>query len=625
MLSCPRLIALCALPLVAAGGCKNDDPAPATAETKGAGAEGDEAGKAEDSKPESDAKPAPDSPVTGLGVTAAATIQAATAAAAAAPLLKHDGVLGHFMMGNAVASVKEIQAQASPASVESMVDLEGLKSLAAMQLGERSTVAINVDLTKPFGCALIDSTVEIAPVACVVGYKGGAEGLVKDLGESGKQADAKGHVAAYEVEGQNIYIDTLGDEVALSNHPDVLATAKVYLETNIVGRADTAIADFEFVVYPAAAMVRYGKEIEDLMKGLDDLGKIGGSPSPTSPEDLKKRVAEMGQFSIGLGMTPAGAHLSFDTHAVPGSDLQAELDTTYAGRMQEGFVGTLPMSAFVVAGMQLGSGVSDNENWGKAIELLATSMADEFDVDASKVKVEFEAFIKEESELYSRDIAMGMLYEPGTLGALVLEVGKAAPGRDLWKAWSERFTTEAVLPKKAQDGVQWKFEAGATTIEGIEIDRWSIGPTPAVLKEASADKDAERLIKMWPDLTMQIDRAEVDDRVIFVAAPTEGDSYMQAAIKATRDGKTIKDRKGWKGLDSGRSGLVALYAFDIAGGIEWLRPILPAEDAADIPSPLGVGIDDVSIVLRHPAPGVISGSFNVSQNFIDQLKLLADR
>jgi hypothetical protein len=132
-------------------------------------------------------------------------------------------------------------------------------------------------------------------------------------------------------------------------------------------------------------------------------------------------------------------------------------------------------------------------------------------------------------------------------------------------------------------------------------------------------------MKMWPDLTMQIDRAEIDDRVIFVAAPTEGDSYMQAAIKATRDGKTVKDRKGWKGLDTGRSGLVALYAVDVAGGIEWLRPILPAEDAADIPSPLGVGINDVSIVLRHPAPGVTSGSFNVSQDFIDQLKVLADR
>lgn len=625
MLCRPRLIALCALPLVVAGGCTTPDPAPEAADTKPAGGDGDEAGKPEDSTPESDAKPAAGTPVTGLGVTAAATIQAATAAAAAAPLLQHEGVLGHFMMGNAVASVKEIKTQASPASVESMVDLEGLKSLAAMQLGERSTVAVNVDLTKPFGCALVDSTVDDTPVACVVGYKDGAEGLVKDLGETGKLDDAKGHAAAYEVEGQKIYIDALGDAVALSNHPDVFATARGYLEANIVNRADTAIADFEFVVYPAAAMVRYGKEIEDLMKGLDDLGEIGGKPGPTSPEDIKKRVAEMGQFSIGLGMTPAGAHLSFDTHAVPGSDLFKEMDTTYAGRMKEDFVATLPMSAFVVAGMQLGAGLSENANWGKSIDFIATSMADEFDVDAAKIKVEFEAFIKEESDLYSRDIAMGMLYEPGTLGALVLEVGKAAPGRDLWKAWSERFTTEAVLPKKAQDGVQWKFEPGATTIEGIEIDRWSIGPTPAVLKEASADKDAERLMKMWPDLTMQVDRAELDDRVIFVAAPKEGDSYMQAAIKATRDGKTVKDRKGWKGLDAGRSGLVALYAFDIAGGIEWLRPILPTKDAADIPSPLGVGINDVSIVLRHPAPGVTSGSFNVSQDFIDQLKLLADR
>ncbi|MGH1344564.1 MAG: hypothetical protein ACRBN8_23595 [Nannocystales bacterium] len=622
MLCRPRLIALCALPLVVPGGCKKEDPAPAEGDTKAAEAAGDDGKQAEGDKPEAAPTPEGDKPVTGLGVTTAATIQAATAAAAAAPLLEHEGILGHFMMGNAVASVKEIKAQASPPSVESMVDLEGLKSLAAMQLGERSTVAINVDLTKPFGCALVNSTVDDTPVACVIGYTGGAEGLVKDLGETSKLDDAKGHVAAYEVEGQKVYIDALGDEVALSNHPDVLASAKGYLEANIVGRADKAIADFEVVIYPSDAMTRYGKEVEDLMAGL---GKLDSSPGATSPADLKKRVADMGQFSIGLGMTPAGAHLSMATHAKPGSDLQKEFDTTYAGRMNEDFVSALPMSAFVFAGMQMGSGLLENGNWTKAIELASTEIAKEFDVDASKLETELEAFIKEESELYSRDVAMGMLYEPGTLGALVLEVGKAAPGRDLWKAWSERFTTEAVLPKKAQDGVQWKFEAGATTIEGIEIDRWSISPTAEVLKEASADEDAERLLKLWPDLTMQIDRAEIDDRVIFVASPTEGDSYMQAAIKATRDGKTVKDRKGWKGLDSGRSGLVGLYAFDIAGAVEWLRPILPPSDAAEIPSPLGVGIDDVSFVFRHPAPGVVSGSLNVSQGFIDQLKLLADR
>ncbi|MBV1860381.1 MAG: hypothetical protein KUG77_18355 [Nannocystaceae bacterium] len=625
MLCRPRMIALCALPLVVAGGCKNEDPAPDSADTKAADIAGDEAGKAENPKPPTDTSASAGTPVTGLGVSTAATIQAATAAAAAAPLLEHEGVLGHFMMGNAVASVKEIKAQAAPSSVENMVDLEGLKSLAAMQLGERSTVAINVDLTKPFGCALVNSTVDDAPVACVVGYTGGAEGLVKDLGKADKLDDAKGHLAAYELEGQKVYIDALGDEVALSNHPDVLATAKGYLEANIVNRADKAIADFELVLYPAEAMVRYGKEVEDLMGGLDELSQIGGSPSPTSPADLKKRVAEMGQFSLGLGMTPAGAHLSFDTHAKPGSELQTELDTTYAGRMQVDFVSKLPMSAFAFMGMQIGRSIQENDSWGKTLDFVSTGLGKEFDVDAGKLKAEFEAFVKEESELYSSDIAMGMLYEPGSLGALVLEIGKAAPGRDLWKAWSERFTTEAVLPKKAQDGVQWTFEAGATTIEGIEIDRWSIGPTPDVLKEASADDDAERLMKLWPDLTMHIDRAEIDDRVIFVAAPTQGDSYMQAAIKATRDGKSVKDRKGWKGLDSGRSELVALYAFDVAGGIEWLRPILPPSDAADIPSPLGVGIDDVTIVVRHPAPGVVSGSFNVSQSFIDQLKLLADR
>jgi len=617
----PRLIALCALPLLAAGGCKKNDPEPAEQTEEKTDSKEEEAG-GKDAAESKDAAPSGDkTEVAGIGVETAALIQNATAAAAAAPLLEHEGILGHFMMGNAVESVKEIQTQLAPPSVASMVDLEALKSLTAMQLGDRSAVAVAVDLSKPFGCALVDSDVVEAPVVCVVGYKDGAEGLVRDLGEKDKISDAKGHVAAYKVEGQEVFIDALGDQIALSNHPDLFATAKGYLETNIVGRADKAIADFELMVYPNAALVRYKDEVEDLVDAIDDLGDA----SPTSPTDLRKRVEEMDQLAIGFGLTPEGAHFSLATHAVAGSDLANEFDNTYGGRMSEDFVGKLPMSTFVLAGMQSGTGIIESENWDKAIKLLSEGVAKEFGMDASELEQQVADFVKEEAELYTRDVAMGMVYEPGTMGGLVLEVGKKAPGRDAWKRWSERFTTEAVLPAKAQEGVRWSFEAGATTIDGVEIDRWSIGPTPEVLKEASADADFEHIRKLWPDMTVNVDRAELDDRVIFIVAPTESDTYMQSAIKAVRGGKTVRDRKGWKGLATSRSGLTALYAIDVAGGVEWLRPLLPPGDAADIPSPLGVGLDDVTLVLRHPAPGVISGSFNVSQPFIDQLKPLADR
>ena len=561
-----------------------------------------------------DAKP----PVEGLGVDAAAMIQSATAAAAAAPLLEHKGVLGHFMMGNAVESVKEIKEQATPDNYKNMVDLEGLKSLAAMQLGERGKVAINVDLTKPFGCALVDSRVTEAPIACVVGYTGGAEALVSQLGDASRMPDAKGHTAAYAVEGQEVYIDALGDHVALSNHPEVFGAAKDYLERNIVGRADAAIADFEVVVYPNAALARYADEMKAFTTLLDDLAK----DAPMTSADLRKRVEELDQIAIGVGFTPAGAHLSAATHATPGSDLAREFDSTYGGIMNVDFAGKLPSSTFVFAAMQSGAGITEGDNWKKTVELLSESLGKEFGMSADDLRREFESFVDEEAELYSRDTAMGMLYEPGTLGAFVLEVGKKSPGRDKWKAWSERFTTTAILPPKEREAVEWSFEVGATTIEGIEIDRWSIGPTRKALEEAGSDPDLERIRKLWPDLTVNIDRAELDDRVIFIVAPVESDAYMQSAIKSTQGGKTIRDRKGWDGLATERPNITALYAVDVAGGIEWLRPLLEPGDAAEIPSPLGAGLDDVTIVLRHPAPGVIAGSFNVSQEFIDHLKPL---
>ena len=612
-----RLIALCALPLVVVGGCTKKEPEPESTPEKKAEGEEKPAGEGTPSPETAEAKP----PTEGLGVEAAAMIQSATAAAAAAPLLEHEGVLGHFMMGNAVESVKEIKEQAAPDSVKNMVDLEVLKSLTSMQLGERSSVAINVDLAKPFGCALVDSSVIDAPVACVVGYKGGAEALVTDLGSKDALPDAKGHVGAYTVEGQEVYIDAIGDQVALSNHPDLFGKAKDYLEANIVGRADEGIADFELVIYPNAAMTRYGDELKQVAKFLDDLSEDG----PTSSTDLRKQVDEMDQLALGIGFTPAGAHFSVATHAKPGSELAAQFDSMYGGIMNVDFVGKLPMSAFVFAGMQAGTGLTESDNWKKGVELLAESMSKEFGMSADDLRKEVESFVEEEADLYTRDMVMGMLYEPGTLGALVLEVGKKAPGRDKWKAWSERFTTTSILPTEGQENIDWSFASAATTIEGVEIDRWSIQPTRKALEGSGSDPDMERIRKLWPDLTLRIDRAELDDRVIFVVAPTESDTYMQSAIKATRGGKTVRDRKGWDGLDAGRPSTTALYAIDVAGGIEWLRPLLDPSDAAEIPSPLGSGLDDVTMVLRHPAPGVIAGSFNVSQAFIDQLKPLADR
>ncbi len=611
-----RLTALSALPLVAALGCTKKEPAPTEAEP--ANVDAPQGADTADSDAPAPAAVDDANPV-GLGAEALGMIQAATAAAEGAPLLEHEGILGHFMMGNAVATVKEIKAQAAPASVENMVDLEVLKSLAAMQLGDRSSVAINIDFEKPFGCAVVDTKVHDVPVACVLGYKGGAEALVADLGTEGRKDDAMGHAGAYEIEGQTLYIDALGDQVVLANHPELLAQSKAYLEANIIGRADAAIADFELVAYPSEAMVRYGKEVEEIASAFDELAKSGTA----SPADLKARVEQLAQVAIGFGLTPDGAHFSGAAHAKPGSELQTEFDTAYAGRMDQAFVSNMPASTFVLLGMESGSSITSTDKWKEGVDAMADELGKELGMEPAKLKSELKAFIDEESELYTRDVAAGLVYETGTLGAAILEIGKSAPGREKWTAWTERFTSDAVLPAKGKDAVSWRFEPGATTVDGVEIDRWIIEPTAKALREASSDPDFERIRKLWPEMTFTIDRAELDDRVIFVASPTGADTYMTSAIAAARGTKTVTDHAGWAKLGADRSGLVALYAIDVAGGVDWIRALVPPEKAADIPAPLGVDLQDITMVIRHPGPGIIAGSLNVSQPFIDQLRMLA--
>jgi hypothetical protein len=612
-----RSLALCALPLLVAGGCtKKEEPKTETAgeETKA------DAPKGAETPAEDGTKDAPKAPPSGVGALTAAKIQAATAAAASVPVLKHEGVLGHFMVGDAVAFTKEIREQATPPKVGHFVDLEAMKSLAAMQLGDRGTVAVRVDLAKPFGCALVDHTSSEVPVACTVAYKGGAEALVTDLGEKDKQTDAKGHLAAYSLEGETIFIDKLGEHVVLTNHEDLYAKSKDYLQSNIIDRADEAIADFEVVVYPSAAMARYSDDVESFVSLMDAAQE--GMPGSGGGSDLKKRISEMEQFSGGLGLTPLGAHVSFISHAKPGSDLQTESDVTYGGRMDEAFVSKLPASTFMFLGAQTGQDITKSEYWEKGIKQSAELIAKDVDFDAATLEAEFRAFGTEQAELYGRDIAMA-LFNEGPLGAAVIEVSKKAPGRDKWKTWSERFKADQVLPAKTQKKLAWTFEPGAATVEGVEVDRWLIQPTAEGLKDFEG-KDLEPLRKLWPDLAMRVDRVELDDRVLFVLGPNTGEDATKAAILASRGGPTVRDHKGWSNLDMSRDSLAALWAADVAGGVEWLRKVLPPSKFADIPSPLGVGLDDVTLVTRHPAPGVVSVSLNVSQAFIDQLKMLAN-
>ena len=607
--------------MLAIGACKDDPPEATPANAAPV--------ESADTKDEPAAKPSeapearPDAAPSGLGTEAAGLIDSAKSAAAGAPLLPHDKVLGHFMMGNTVTMMKKVKEQLAPPSLASMVDIESMKVLAAGQLGPKGEVVRKIDLEKPFGCAMVDSKVHEAPVACVIGYEGGAEALVADLGNENKAPDGKGHVAAYNIEGETLYIDTLDDQVVFSPHAEIFDLAKGYLKSNIIDRGGEAIADVELVLYPNTATKAYADEMKEVFEVFDEMQKETEEFGAGGFGNLRDRIDEMQQLTIGLELSEAGFTFSTALHATKGSELANTMDTTYAGRMNRDFVASLPSSTFAFAGVQGGSDPTADENFKTAIAGMSKALAEGLEKDEATIQTEIEAFVKEEGELYTRDLATGLMFVEGTLGGAILSVGKKASGRDQWKAWSERFVPDAILPEKGLAVVTWEFQPGGATFDGLEVDRWVIKPTALAKKKMSEDPDFKTVSALWPDMTMTIDRVEFDDHVAFVVSPVQSDAYTTSAIQAAKGTKTIRDHGGYADVEARAKNLVGLYAVDVAGGVNWLRAILPPDATKEFPAPLGVDLSDVTLLVEHPASGVVAGSLSVSQPFVDQLRKLA--
>lgn len=621
------LLALCLLAAPAGLGCKGDkaDEKTDAAAEKGAKTDGD----SKDSKDSKNSGESKAKPLDAAAATAADGISAA-------PTLARGDVLGHFMVPNPVGFLGEVKSQAAPQSAGMFLDENLLKSLASGQLGERSAVATNVQLDSPFGCAVIDSTVVDIPVACVLGYLGGAKALASDLGKEGLQEEADGHVAHFVLEGNDIYLDDIDTLVAISNHKDVFAKAKGYLSTNIIERSDKAVSDIEIVGYVSAAMERYKKELEPL---LAEMGKTpftaDGNPmeraffeySMESNKQSVDRFRQMQQITVGFGLEPAGFVTRWAVFPTAGSEFETELKAVSAGPVDTKFIGGLPASTWMGFGMRFDSKITDHEFVKKLADIFATEYAKELGREPEAVKTSLTAFFDEESKLYGDDVAFSIVHQPGTLGAFVLELPlEDASGRDAWKAWSEVFGPENVLGADGSKKLTWSFKPEALSVSEIPVDRWEIKPTSDGLKElrGEAGTDLAAIEAKWKGLTLTVDRVEVEGRAIFVISPTDAQTHLQAAIDAAKGKGSLSEDAGYGKILAHAPKVSVLYAISAKGALDWVRDIAPPEETASIPRALGNDLSDFFVVNSYSQSGSQAGELVLSQAFIDQIKALAD-
>jgi hypothetical protein len=620
----PRAAAIAVFAAFGLAGCKKDKPAEdaqAASEQAAEAAEPtDPAGGASSSKSSA-----------GGGPTSADGLMPATQ-------LQRGSVLGHVLLPNASGFLGEIKAQVAPQSTSMFLDEGMLRGIVSGQLGARQNIAKNVDLSKPMGCALVDTTVTDLPVACIVGYTGGTDAIVGDLGAEGKQSDAGGHAAHYKFSGQDIYIDALDGHVVLTNHTEVFASAKDYLQSNMIARADKVVSDVEAVAYVSSVLVRYRTVLQPVLELINEAQSVtagGGRFSEAmskynamSTQNMIDRWGEMEQLTIGFGMEPAGFVLRYAVFAVPGSRLAEESQAAAAGSLDPQVMHRLPRSAWLVAGASIDwPTLTKTQSAKETRKVFADAYAAAVEKDPEAVNQAIDRWVDEAAALYGNDVAYALLHEPGTVGAALMSMRLAdgKTGRDGWKAWTKEFTPDAVLDAETRKKLTWSFAFDAYDVGGVPVDRWVIEPTPSGLQDLRAEVGPQlaSLEKRLGGLRLVIDRAEVDGRVLYLVSPTE-DKSMSTAIEATKGQGALADDAALADVLRKSAGLSGLLAVDVRRAADWLRELMPADAASRIPATLGQALSDVTMATSHAKNGNQSGELVISQPFIDQLRALAD-
>jgi hypothetical protein len=608
--------------LTGLGACKKDKPAEET-EAAAPAEQGAASGEAQ-ARSEKTTTPG-GGPTTADGLSPASQLQ-------------RGQVLGHVLVPNASVFLGEIRDQVAPGSAGMFLDENMLRTLAAGQLGGRSNIAKKIDLAAPMGCALVDSTVTAVPLACIVGYTGGVDAVIADLGEDGKQSDSAGHVAHYQLAGQDVYVDALDGHVVLTNHAELFEKTKGYLQSNMIGRASKVASDVETVAYVSSVLTRYEQTLAPILDQITEAQQItvGGNKvseamaqyNAKSTQNMIDRWTEMDQITVGFGLEPVGFVLRYAVFPTPGSRLEAESKAAAAGSLDAGIVKQLPASAWMIAGAAFDwTTFKETESSKELRTVLGNAYAAAVGKEAAEVNAAIEGYFDEAAQLYGNEIAYALIHEPDTVGAIVanarLATGKK--GREQWQAWTKKFTPENILDAESRKKLTWSFAFDAYDVDGVPVDRWTIEPTPAGHKDLQAEMGPQLadLERKLGGLRLVIDRAELDGRVLYVVTPMAEHKSMTAVVGAAKGKGDLAGDAGLADVLARSSGLSGLLAVDVSRAADWLRAILPPDGAARIPPNLGNALSDVAMATSYAKSGTQTGELVVSQAFIDQLRALA--
>ncbi len=560
--------------------------------------------------------------------------------------LDHDAeeVLGHFALPNASKLLADVRQQLVVDQYKNFLDEAGLRSLVSMALEKRGMVAQNIELSQPMGCAVVDFKTWKNPVSCTFGYKGGVKALLTDLGDVGRKADSGDHVAIYEIEGEQVFIDSLGNHVVIAAHDDLFKKTQGYLKSDIVDRGSAMIGDFEIVAYTGTIWTRYEKDIEGLLKQYEDLS--ANTPTDTGNAKLdkamkkwveynqtstKKSLNRLAQFDqVALYINVAEVGVSFGFTAIPTRGTEAEKEAMLAGGrlIDPAFVKTLPAGSWLVAAFNVNPESTETEQVREIRALAIDTWCELAGLDKASVTDSVNAHIKENLGLFDGQGAFALFDQEGASFGLaaVQHLKPGANARELWKTWSGKFTPEAVLGKEFSQYITWEFKTDAADVEGASVDRWVIKPAAKlqaeINKKIAEEPDAKQVIdQYWGPIALTIDRAETGGNVIWVISPKAEESAMRRVLAAQKGEGSLANDPGIEAIFAQNEAIGGLVAFDLKATLGWLSGFPEiADKVAEVQSKLGNNLSDVQLTTLSLPNGVMTFEYLVAQPLIEQVK-----
>lgn len=552
-------------------------------------------------------------------------------------------VFGHVAIPNPSRMLADIKTQLVPPKYAGFLEEPALRSFVSMALDQRSNLAMNTDLAAPFGCVALDPKLEDLNISCTFGYKGGATAFVTDLGDANKQADPAGHTAAYAVEGKPVFVDGVGDAVFVSSGADTHTRALAYLQRNVIGRAAEIHGDIEVVAYMGPIFERYRDQIAPFFEqanaaaapepsgnpAIDGAMKAWADYRKRSSKTTLDRFSEFAQFSMYFSVEPAGVVFGGAVFPKPGSRAAQEMAVYGGTKLDAAFAGAAPSGTAALFAMHLSPRTHELQSAIEMRQMVGEVWGSLTGAAPAAIEAALTAFQKENSELYDGQTMLALGREPGALFGMTmaarLQTGKSS--RESYRTWSSVFTPQTVLGPEFSKHVTWQFKSDAATIDGVAIDRWTIEPVGETKKKLETEMSPEG--KKFVDdalggLALHVDRAEVAGNVLFVVAPKAEATYMKRAIASFQGQGNIAGQPGLGSALARDPETAGILAIDVKEGMAWVRDWAAfGASTTDVPQNIGTDLGDFYLTMRYTTDGATAMEYVVSQQLVEQLKLLA--